>query len=323
MRKVFFLAIALGVLASCSEPVSFPEQPPAPHLSMRTERKPEPPPVPKGVAQFQMDPETKPRIAMIVAISAIAFIVALLISLAMRAVDRLIPAGIGAAFLGPVVALLIAARRMAHILTGFAEGPFFFADFALAMWNDNQPLLIGLYCGSIILIIVLVIAAVTKTDSERGLATFMTLLFAMIAAVVSFASFISMNRLVLAMLDPIRTDTASNTAIDFFRRRSSSDAGAHDHDAVGCRDHHRHLASHAPLRFCDAKNSRATADHALRVDRNALRGRGGPNVVRGSRGERADRTCARHDPDALGERSIREKPYQRGELAGPVDSISK
>jgi hypothetical protein len=158
-----------------------------------------------------MDPETKPRIAMIVAISCVAFVVALLISLAMRAVDCLIPAGVAAAFLGPIVALLIAARRMAHILTGFAEGPFFFADFALAMWNDNQPLLIGLYSGSIILIIVLVIAAVTKSDSERGLATFMTSLCAIAGAIVSFASFISMNRLVMAMLDPIRADSLPRT----------------------------------------------------------------------------------------------------------------
>jgi hypothetical protein len=211
LRWAFAMTLALS-LFGCAEPTFPTNTPPETALySTGAERKPEPPPVPKGVAQFQMDPETKPRIAMIVAISFIAFIVALLISLAMRAVDRLIPAGIAAAFLGPIVALLIAARRMAHILTGFAEGPFFFADFALAMWNDNQPLLIGLYSGSIILVIVLVIAAVTKSDSERGLATFMTSLCAIVGAIVSFVSFISMNRLVMAMLDPIRTDSLPRT----------------------------------------------------------------------------------------------------------------
>ena len=69
------------------------------------------------------------------------------------------------------------------------------------MWNENQPLLAGLYCSSVILIILLVIVAITKSHSEqRGLATLLTLLCGMIGVVVSVASFVSMNRLLLAML---------------------------------------------------------------------------------------------------------------------------
>jgi hypothetical protein len=168
--------------------------------------------VPKGVAHFEMDPQTKSRIAIIVAISAIAFVMALVIAFSMRAMDHLIPAGVAAAFLGPSVALLIAARRLSHVLTGLASAPFVFADFALAMWNENRPLLVGLYCGSFLLIILLVIVAIAKRDSERGgLATRLTLLCAMIGVVVSVASFVSMNRLLLAMLDPITTDPLPQT----------------------------------------------------------------------------------------------------------------
>jgi hypothetical protein len=202
-------------LFGCGGPPTFPTTPPASppsRYSLGPEDKPKPPPVPKGVAQFEMDPETRPRIAIVVAISVVVFIVALVIALAMHAMDRVIPAGIAAAFLGPVVALLIAARRLSRVLTGLASAPFFFADFALAMWNENQPLLAGLYCGSILLVILMAIAAFKKSESERGgLVTLSTLLLAMIAAIVSFASFVSMNRLLLAMLDPITTDALPRT----------------------------------------------------------------------------------------------------------------
>ena len=210
MRRVFLLTLLL--MAACSEPVTFPDQPPAPRITMTTTREPEPPPVPKGVAEFKMDRETQSRIVMIVAISAIAFVLFLLLAVARRDIDRAIPAGIAAAFAGPAVALLIAARRMGRVLTGLASSPFFFGDIAMTMWNENQPLLFGLYCGSALLIVLLIVTALTKRDAEpRGAATLTTVAIAIIATAIGFAAFVTMDRLLLAMFDPITTDPLPQT----------------------------------------------------------------------------------------------------------------
>ena len=210
MRRALFLGLVL--IVSCSEPVTFPDQPPAPRITMTTTRAPEPPPVPKGVAEFKMDPDTRSRILMVVATSAVAFVIFLLSAVARRDIDRAIPACIAAAFAGPAVALLIAGRRMGRVLTGLASSPFFFGDIAMSMWNENQPLLFGLYCGSALLIVLLIITALTKRDAEpRGATTLSTVAIAIIGTAISFAAFVTMERLLLAVLDPISTDPLPQT----------------------------------------------------------------------------------------------------------------
>ncbi|MDQ6802375.1 MAG: hypothetical protein M3041_16270 [Acidobacteriota bacterium] len=89
------------------------------------------------------------------------------------------------------------------MLTGLAGAPFFFADFALSMWNAHQVVRASLYCGSILLIVLTLIVAFTKDDAESGsIASATLLLLAIAGTVVSVVSFVSMNRMLLAILDP-------------------------------------------------------------------------------------------------------------------------
>jgi hypothetical protein len=191
------MTLALAVLA-CGAPPSFPTEPPTISL---VKQKPEPPPPPKGVSRFEMDGETRSRVTLFAVGGSAVFLVVMLPGL-LRA-SRMVAASIAAAFLGPTVALAIAARHFARVITGLAAARFDFAQLALAMWNANQPVLVSFYCGSVLLIVLALIVAFSKRNGESGSSvTASGVLLAMAGVVVSIVSFVSMNRLLLAVLDP-------------------------------------------------------------------------------------------------------------------------
>ncbi|PYQ48160.1 MAG: hypothetical protein DMF59_16870 [Acidobacteria bacterium] len=110
------------------------------------------------------------------------------------------------AFLGPVMAVLIAARSFTRIFTGYASAPFDFAGFIVLVWNENQPLLLSLYCGSAALIVLLVVVMITKPPAETGAGILIPMFVAIAGATVSFLAFVSLTRLVAAIVDPIAKD---------------------------------------------------------------------------------------------------------------------
>ena len=203
LRWATMLTLAVALLG-CSEPTFPTNSPPErARYSLGNERKPEPPPAPKGVAKFEMDAETHRRVTTVIIASISIFLAALLLCLLMRALPRFAAAGIASAYLVPVAAVAIVARHFTRVLSGLADAPFFFADFALAMWNAHQVVLASLYCGSILLIVLTLIVAFTKHDGESGsIASASLLLLAIAGTVVSLLSFVSMNRMLLAMFDP-------------------------------------------------------------------------------------------------------------------------
>jgi hypothetical protein len=196
-RRALLMTLALAVLA-CGAPPSFPTEPPTISL---VKQKPEPPP-PKGVSRFEMDGETRSRVIMFAAGGSGLVVIVIVLGLAIGA-RRIAAAGISAAFLGPAIALAIAARHFARVITGLAAARFDFAQLALAIWNANQPVLVSFYCGSVLLIVLALIVAFSKRNGESGsIVTASGLLLAMAGVVVSIVSFVSMNRLLLAVLDP-------------------------------------------------------------------------------------------------------------------------
>jgi len=161
-------------------------------------------PPPKGVSRVEIEPSTQTRATIIIVGSAAIFLLALVLSL--RTPGRLAAAGVSVAFLGPVMAVLIAARSFTRIFTGYAFAPFDFAGFIVLVWNENQPLLFSLYCGSAALIVLLVVVMVTKPPAESGAGILIPMLVAIAGAAVSFLAFVSLTRLVAAIVDPIAKD---------------------------------------------------------------------------------------------------------------------
>jgi hypothetical protein len=163
-----------------------------------------------GVPRVEMDEGTRSRVLMIVICTAALFLLAVILGFALRAGGAIVPAGISAAVFGPTIALGISARRVVHVIAGAGGSPFEFAPFVLAMWNENQPVLAGLYSGTAALIVLLVIVAVmrkSEADSKGiGAVLSITLFLALAGAAASVVCFISMNRLLLAVVDPVASD---------------------------------------------------------------------------------------------------------------------
>ena len=205
LRLGLLTLFAVAVFGCAGEPPTFPTTPPPSKTlySLGNEKKPEPPPAPKGVAKFEMDAETHGRVTTAIIASISIFFAALLICLLTRTLHRFAAAGIASAYIVPVTAMAIVARHFTRVLSGLADAPFLFADFALSMWNAHQVVLAGLYCGSVLLIALTVIVALTKHDGENGgIVSASLLLLAIAGTLVSVVSFVSMNRMLLAMFDP-------------------------------------------------------------------------------------------------------------------------
>ncbi len=190
------ILLILFALCACSgRPPRFPTEPPPITLTKNT---PPPSPAPKGVSRVEIDPGTRTRATIIVVASAAVFLLGLVFS-------RRVGSGIAAAYLGPVIAILIAARRFGKIFTDLAAAPFDFAGLVVVLWNENQPVLAGFYGGSIALII-LMIVSMRKAQAETGNAIMIPIIIAIGTAIVSFLAFVSLTRLLIAILDPIKTD---------------------------------------------------------------------------------------------------------------------
>ena len=155
-------------------------------------------PPPKGVSHVDLDPAARMRRAVVVTIGAIAFLIAL--------VTRRVAAAVAAAFLGPAIAIADAARRFANILSGYASAPFDFAGFVVTVWNENQPLLWSLYGGVIALVMLLIVAMVGKRSEPAGSAILFPTFLTIAGAATGVAAFISLTRLVAAIVDPMPKD---------------------------------------------------------------------------------------------------------------------
>jgi hypothetical protein len=206
--KTLLAVAAVALLLRCGSPPSFPNEPPLRHDPGVKEKTETPRPA-KGVPRVEMDESTRSSVLMIVICTAALFLLALILGFAQRAGGAIVPAGISAALFGPTIALGISARRVAHVIAG-AGSPFEFAPFALAMWNENQPVLAGLYSGTAALIILLVVVGVMRNpelDSKGiGAVLTITVFLALAGAAASFVCFIGMNRLLLAVIDPVVSD---------------------------------------------------------------------------------------------------------------------
>jgi hypothetical protein len=78
-----------------------------------------------------------------------------------------------------------------------------FADTVMMFWNVHQPLLTSLYCGSLLLFVLTANVAFTKHEGESGsVATAAPLLLAILGSATALLSFLTMNRVVLAISDP-------------------------------------------------------------------------------------------------------------------------
>ena len=154
--------------------------------------------------RVDLDPAARTRATIIVVGSAAIFLLVLLLSL--RTPGRAIASGIANAYLGPVVAILVSARHFTRTFSGYTSAPFDFAGFIAMVWNENQPVLAGFYGGSIALIVLLVIVAMTKESEDRGSATLIQTLIVIAGTAVSFLAFFSLTRLVVAIVDPISKD---------------------------------------------------------------------------------------------------------------------
>lgn len=205
------LAIAVALAGCAREPPAFPDRPPsqAGYYSVEGQSKPAPAPPPHGVA-VTVFPETHGAIAGVLAFGAVAFLLVILISLPKATRNALVPAGIAAALAGPLAALFVCSRELPAM---FAVRPFDFAEFALRLWNANLPVLSGLYGATAAMLILLVIIAAVDPGEFSGSSAVpkILLLLSAAGAATAFLAFVSMNRLILGVVDPVGGDAIAQS----------------------------------------------------------------------------------------------------------------
>jgi hypothetical protein len=196
--------------ACAKEPPAFPNQPPSQVAGYRTpgEAKSQEPvrEPPRGVTAFVViSGDARLRVVFVVSLSIVAFLLVALISLPSATRPAFIPACLATALSGPVVALAFAARRIPGLLMATRSGPTAFASLSLDLWNENQPVLFGLYVASVALVVVLILTLrQSPVDSSAVTTAFPLLTIA--GASIAFAAFFTLNRLVVAVADPVATD---------------------------------------------------------------------------------------------------------------------
>lgn len=207
LARRLLLLMLVGLAACAQEPPKFPEGPPSNPARYSTGEKSEPAPPPAHGVAIVISPQAQGRSAGVIAFGAGAFLLVVLISLPKVTRAALVPAGIAAALCGPLLALLLTARQLPQM---FMERPFEFAEFCLRLWNANRPLMFGLDCAAGCLLILLLLAVLMRGESGEtsgGAAVSVVLLSLTVAvAAISFVSFLSMNRLILAAVDPVQSD---------------------------------------------------------------------------------------------------------------------
>lgn len=207
-RRALVFVIAVVALQAC-ERVSFPTQPPL-QMALRAEaRKPSPPPPPRPVPLVAMSTEARSDVTELLIFEAVILLFVLMTCLMTRARHAAVHAGISAAFLGPIIALFLGARHFSRVLFGMTADPSAFGRFALSLWDVNQPLVFSLYGSTAILLVLLVLVSLTKASGEKPDGSVIVsgaLLLGVIGATVSFLAFFTMNRMILAAIDPVETD---------------------------------------------------------------------------------------------------------------------
>jgi len=206
-RPLFFCLAAMVLQACGGPPPTFPSQPPA-QIAPGAEKREPPPPPPKGVASVEMTPAARSQVLMTVGASAALFLVVLILCFLLRRSHAASMAGIAAAFLVPMIAVGFSARQYARIFSELGAHPMGFAEIAVAIWNENQPVLFGFYGGTAALFILLIVVAYLKDEQGKSSwAPAVMVTIGMLGAVTGFSAFISMNRLTLAVIDPVQTDS--------------------------------------------------------------------------------------------------------------------
>ena len=210
MQLAALVLFAVFVGACGREPPAFPNQPPSQVAGYggSGERKGQEPPrePPQGVTAFVvMSADARLRVVLVVSLSVVVFLLVALLSLPAATRPAFIPAGLATALCGPAVALLFAARRMPGLLMATRSGPTAFAQLSLDLWNENQPLLYTLYVASAALVLVL-ITALRRSAAERSGVTTLFPLLTLAGASVAFAAFFTLNRMIVAVADPVTTD---------------------------------------------------------------------------------------------------------------------
>jgi hypothetical protein len=210
MQLAALMLFALFAVACAQKPPAFPNQPPSQVAGYRAPGEPkgqEPPrEPPQGVTAFVvMSADARLRAVLVLSLSIVAFLLVALISLPAATRPAFIPAGVASALSGPAVALLLAARRIPGLLMATRSGPTAFAQLSLDLWNENQPLLCGLYVASAALIIVF-IATLRRSAADRSAVTTVFPLLTIAGASIAFAAFFTLNRVVVAVADPVTTD---------------------------------------------------------------------------------------------------------------------
>ncbi len=100
-----------------------------------------------------MTPAARNQVLVTVGASAALFLVIWLLCFLLRRSHTASTAGIAAAFLVPMVAVGFSARQYVRIFNELGAHPLGFADVALAIWNENQPVLFGFHGGTAALFI--------------------------------------------------------------------------------------------------------------------------------------------------------------------------
>jgi len=155
-----------------------------------------------------MTPAARSQVLMTVGASAALFLVVLILCFLLRRSHAASMAGIAAAFLVPMIAVGFSARQYARIFSELGAHPMGFAEIAVAIWNENQPVLFGFYGGTAALFILLIVVAYLKDEQGKSSwAPAVMVTIGMLGAVTGFSAFISMNRLTLAVIDPVQTDS--------------------------------------------------------------------------------------------------------------------
>ena len=211
LRRALAFVVAAVALQAC-ERVSFPTQPPvqvARYSVGNEQERPRQPPPPRPVPLVAMSTETRSEVTELLIFDAVVLLFVLMTCLITRARPAAVHAGISAAFLAPMIALFLGARHFSRVLMAMTADPSAFGRLALSLWDVNQPIVFSLYGSTAILLVLLVLVSLTAASGERpdgSVVVTGALLIGVIGAIVSFLAFFTMNRMILAALDPVETD---------------------------------------------------------------------------------------------------------------------
>lgn len=210
MPPAALVLFAVFAGACAREPPAFPNQPPSQvagySVPGEAKTKEPPPEPPRGVtAVALMSADARFQVVLVASLSIVTFLLVALLSLPAAARTAFIPAGLATALCGPVVALLLAARHIPALLMATRSGPTAFAQLSLDLWNENQPVLYGLYVASGALVIVF-IATLRRSAADRAAVMTVFPLLTIAGAAFAFAAFFTLNRVIVAVGDPVTTD---------------------------------------------------------------------------------------------------------------------